>query len=302
MAKKNCLSGYRLLKPDIAINFLKKPHDVFLSQITVDPYVGCYYGCKYCYGIGDEEIPEPYRPKIGVKTNLPNMLKNRLAAFIQKIPVALGAVSEPYQPAEEEFKITRTCIEIIAENNNPLQIFTKSSLILRDMDLISEYSQKDLCAVTVTISTIDKSVNELFEPQAQSVGERLNLISELRRHDVLCGVSLAPIIPYVNDSQRQLEDVFKAVKEVGAEYIIPSGLAIKLKSVEKRIFGILDKHYKGIAGRYKALYDRDYLPALTYSKKIFEHIQKLAEKYKLSLSLPTQEAKPVDTIRIEPLM
>lgn len=268
----------------------------------MDPYVGCYYGCKYCYGIGDEEIPEPYHPKIGVKTNLPNMLKNRLSAFIQKIPVALGAVSEPYQPAEEEFKIARTCIEIIAENSNPLQIFTKSSLILRDVELISEYSQKDLCAVTVTISTIDRSINGLFEPQAQSVGERLNLISELRKHDVLCGVSLAPIIPYVNDLPGQLEDVFKSAKEVGAEYLIPCGLAIKSKVVEKRILDILNKHYQEIAIRYKALYDRDYLPALTYSKRIVGYIQKLAKKYKLSLNLPTQEAKPVDTIRIEPLV
>jgi DNA repair photolyase len=298
---KKSRNNYQLLQPKVTITELDKPHPVFLHKIAVNPYTNCSYGCQYCYAIKDEEINQPYSPRIGVKTNIVYCLKRTLKNIDSPVPVALGTLTDPYQPAEKEFQISRHCLEIIVEKQFPLQIFTKSDLIMRDANILSKYSQKGFCTVMITIPTLEEKLKNKLEPNAPKIEQRLNLISQLREKNILCGILLAPIIPYVNDEPKRLDQIFYTASKIGAEYLIPGGLVLGPEPAKKRMMKLLTKHFGKIAHRYEALYGKDTMPGLTYSNRIMGCVKELSAKYKLPLNLPVRNAKPVTNIRIEPL-
>lgn len=291
---------YRLLQPKDAVCQLKNPHPVFLSQITINPYVGCSYGCPYCYGLKDDEITDTYSPKIGVKTNLPAQLKQKLTSS-PHLPIMLGSTTDPYQPLEEELKITQACIELIAENKVPLQIFTKSSLILRDIDIISRHSKTGLCAVNITLFTLDESIKSIFEPQAPSIESRIKLISKLKEKEIIVGVALIPIIPYINGDIEKISQLIKTIKKHGADYLIPACLVLKPTVVCQRISGLLNRQFTKIVHKYNALYEQGHLPKVTYSNRITKEIIQIAEKNNMPLQVPVSGTSSIDDIRMEPI-
>jgi DNA repair photolyase len=292
---------YHLLQPRYAVTELDRPHPVFLYRLCVNPYTNCVYGCQYCYSVKDEEIPGSYSPQIGVKTNIAYALKKYLANMNMTVPSAIGTLTDPYQPAEKDLLITRRCLELITEKHSPLQIFTKSDLVLRDADLLGDYSRKGFCTVLVTLFTMDRTISGKLEPHAPGIEQRLSLISQLRRKNIICGVLLMPIMPYVNDGPGQLEEVFAAARRHGAEYVIPGGAILRPDNSKERIMKLLDADFNKISHRYEALYDKDTMLPFTYSSRIMEQLRVLSEKYKLPLNLPVENASSAENLRIEPL-
>jgi len=292
----NNLSEYKLIQPRKCINELGKKHQVFLSEMTVNPYNGCHYNCPFCYALS------PGDTKVGIKTNLPSQLKKKLDSLAEKKSIMIGSSTDPYQPLEEKLKLTRCCLEIIIERNFPVQIFTKSSLILRDIDLINKYSKQGLCAVNITIFTLDEEIKNIFEPYSPEIETRLKLVQELHKEGIITGIVFAPILPYINDDLLKIEELFKTAKKFCADYVIPAVLVINSENIRNRIFSILNENFPNIVHRYKALYEENYFPGATYSQRVSSEILSIAEKNKIQLFLPVTGTRKFSDIRMEPLV
>jgi DNA repair photolyase len=194
--------------------------DVGFSQ-SINPYRGCEHGCIYCYARPSHAYLElspglDFETKLFAKTNAAELLRKELARPGYKpSPIALGANTDCYQPIERKHGITRQILEVLAECEHPVSIVTKSALIERDLDLLGPMAAKSLVKVFVSIGTLDRALARKLEPRAASPQRRLDVLRNLSRTKVPCGVMVAALIPALND--KTLEEVLEAAAAAGAK-------------------------------------------------------------------------------------
>ncbi|MDA0814204.1 MAG: PA0069 family radical SAM protein [Verrucomicrobia bacterium] len=188
---------------------------------SLNPYRGCEHGCAYCYARPTHDYLGfntgiDFESKIMVKPDAPALLRKELAASRWKPKVlACSGVTDCYQPIEAKLKITRGCLEVLAEARNPVVIVTKNYLVTRDIDLLSELAVHNAAMVYISLTTLDSELARKLEPRASSPKMRLRAISKLRAAGVRVGVSTAPMIPGLND--HELPALLSAAAEAGAE-------------------------------------------------------------------------------------
>lgn len=192
--------------------------DVFFDR-SINPYRGCEHGCVYCYARPTHSYLNlspglDFETKIIAKRNLAPLLRHELAKprYEPKL-IAIGTVTDCYQPVERELRLTRAAIELMHETNHAFSLVTKSSGVERDLDLIAPMAARGLAAVYVTITTLDPELTRRLEPRAAAPHRRLRLLKTLAEHGVPCGVSLAPQIPFLTDD---MEQVLEAAWDAGA--------------------------------------------------------------------------------------
>lgn len=188
-------------------------------EYALNPYRGCGHACVYCYAPSVIRWEGKWGDIIEVKVNLPRILSRELRAR-KKGVVGLGTVTDPYQPAERKYEITRRCLEILQMHDFPVCIQTKSSLVLRDMELLKEFSNVE---VGVTLTSLNDSVREKMEPGASSVEERLCALSELGKNGINTWVFLGPVMPYITDAEALVD----AIAEVKPRYVLVDKLRLK---------------------------------------------------------------------------
>ena len=204
--------------PKTIISRNKSPDVPF--EYSVNPYKGCEHGCVYCFarpshGYLGLSPGLDFETKIFYKPEAAKLLKSELSRKNYECkPIALGINTDSYQPAEKNLKITRSLLEVLYEFNHPVSIVTKSSRILRDLDILSPMADKRLVNVLVSITTLDKQLARIMEPRASSPINRLSVIKAMSENHIPCGVLFSPIIPAINDSE--LEAIFSAASENGA--------------------------------------------------------------------------------------
>ncbi|HWV17135.1 MAG TPA: PA0069 family radical SAM protein [Rhodocyclaceae bacterium] len=187
---------------------------------TINPYRGCEHGCIYCYARPSHAYLGyspglDFETKILYKPDAVAVLKNELSKPAYACaPIALGMNTDAWQPAERKLGITRGILELLTECKHPVGMVTKSALILRDLDLLAAMAQERLCHVAVTITTLDAELARQSEPRAASPARRLEVVRELSRAGIPVGVSIAPIMPALND--HELESIMGAALEAGA--------------------------------------------------------------------------------------
>ncbi len=190
-------------------------------RFSFNPYRGCEHGCIYCYARPTHEYLSfspglDFETKIMVKENAPALMrKTFLSKKWEPQPIAFGAVTDCYQPAERRLLITRRCLEVCAEFRNPVAIVTKSALIVRDVDLLADLARDQAAGVFVSITTLDPNLARRMEPRAATPEARLRVIRELNDAGVPAGVMFAPTIPGLND--HEMADVLEAAAAVGAK-------------------------------------------------------------------------------------
>lgn len=174
---------------------------------SINPYRGCEHGCVYCYARPTHEYLGfsaglDFETKILVKEDAPTLLRHELSArkYVPQV-LALCGVTDAYQPVERHLKLTRRCLEVLAEFRNPVGIVTKSKLVTRDLDLLTELASHNAAAVFVSITTLDADVQRVLEPRAPHPSARLEAVELLARAGVPVGVFLAPIIPGLTDHE-----------------------------------------------------------------------------------------------------
>lgn len=291
--------NHYFLQPKKIIKRIQEPHPQFLNNAFVDPYSGCEFGCLYCYGIKEDILDEGEGPspfKVGIKTSCAAGLKKECAAFPSSVDkpasIGIGFASDPYQPCEEEFRLSQRCLEILAESGVPIQIITKSELVLRDAKILAELSEKGLCVVSVSLFTLNEKISRIFEPRVPPPSERLELIQRLRRENIAAGAVLMPIVPYLSDSEDVFDEIFAALRSRDALYCVPGILSLKQLHVRRRVLKLLREKFPYEHDRIDALYGRMGEPHLQYCEKIEKSLKECSEKYQIPTVLPVEGIKP----------
>jgi DNA repair photolyase len=187
---------------------------------SLNAYRGCEHGCIYCYARPSHAYLNlspglDFETKLFAKPDAAKLLRAELAKPSYRCsPIALGSNTDPYQPIEREWKITRQILEVLAECRHPVSIVTKSSLVERDIDLLVQLAQEDMVQVFISVTTLDAEVARKMEPRAASPRRRLRAIQALNEAGVPCGVFVAPVIPFLTDAE--MENILQVANEHGA--------------------------------------------------------------------------------------
>jgi DNA repair photolyase len=189
---------------------------------SINPYRGCSHGCIYCYARPTHEFLGfsaglDFETKIFVKEDAPDLLRKELSAKrYQPVTLSISGVTDCYQPAERQFRLTRRCLEVLAEFGNPCGVITKSHLVTRDLDVLSDLARRNLTVVILSVTTLNADLSSRMEPRAASPGRRLAAIEELSRAGIPTGVMVAPVVPGLTD--HEMPSILKAAAGAGARF------------------------------------------------------------------------------------
>jgi DNA repair photolyase len=229
--------------------------------------MGCAHRCTFCYVRGfekraDRPSDDRYGRSIRVKTNVVEVLRRELRRRSWAGEgVVIGAATDPYQPAEGRFRLTRGCIEALGEARNPISIITRGPLIVRDIDVLSEASRRADVTINVSIPTLDPEIWRRTEPGTAPPRQRLRAISRLVDAGIDVGVGMAPILPGLSDRPELLADVVRAARDAGATGIW-TGLLNLRPGTREHFLENLARDWPELLPRYERLYaGRAYLPA-----------------------------------------
>ena len=255
--------------------------DWFWNRYGVNPYRGCQFACNYCDAITEKYlVHESYKDFsriIYVKKNAPEILGKEVKKLKPDV-VAMSGVTDPYQPAEKKYELTRKMLEILAEHRFPVHIITKSDLVLRDADLLREIAKQTWCTVSLTIITFNKELLPYLEPFAPSPERRLDAVDKLNREGIPAGVDFTPIVPYLLDGPENIEEVIKRASEC-AQYIL-IGAAMTLRSNQRiRFFELLKTNFPELVEKYKNLYGEKENPPQDYIVRLNGLAFEFCKKY-----------------------
>ena len=257
---------YKIINCDSVLKKIIKKDSLFHGNYCADPYQNCEFGCHYC----DSSLEKT----IYVKANVIDILKKEIE-HIKKGRIIIGSVHDPYQNLEKKFKLTRTILETLKDLEFPCHILTKSPLILRDIDLLSQIE----CMITISISSLDDQVVRIFEPEVPSPYERLQTVQNLRNQGIISGVALIPMLPYIVDTE--LESIVKAAHSVDAQYLLHKHL--ELKGDQEQLFrNLIEAHYPHLLSNYDLLYDNDFNPREEYIQELNSTLSGYCKKCKIS--------------------
>src|SRR5437867_6786785 len=189
---------------------------------SLNPYMGCVHRCTFCYVRAfelraDRPFDDRYGTSIGVKINVAEVLRRELARpSWERESVAIGAATDPYQPAEGRYRLTRACLEALRDASNPFSIITRGPLIVRDVDVLAEAARRSSVSVTFSVPTVDDEVWRRTEPGTSHPRQRLRALRTLVDAGVKASVGMAPILPGISDRPEQLEEVVRAARDPGA--------------------------------------------------------------------------------------
>ena len=253
---------------------------------SLNPYMGCVHRCTFCYvrhfeRRSDRPSDDRYGTSIRVKTNIAEVLRRELArASWEHEHVAIGAATDPYQPAEGKYRLTRGCLEALRDAYNPFSIITRGPMIVRDVDVLVEASKRASVAVTFSVPTLDEDVWRKTEPSTAHPRQRLRALKQLVDAGVKAGVGMAPILPGISDSPGQLREVVRAAREAGATGIWANLLFLR-PGTREHFLEHLAEDWPEQLPLYEQLYaGRAYLGAAE-SKPAREEVRRLARELEI---------------------
>jgi DNA repair photolyase len=269
-----------------ALNLSKIPG----MDYCLNPYVGCIHGCIYCYAtfmkrfrnhpvestLSRDPTREEWGSFVDVKINFAEVLRKEVSR--KKVGmVAIGTVQDAYQPIEAKYCLTRQSIEILNEHNFPFEVLTKSSLVVRDIDLFK--NNKD-ASVELTITTIDDRVRRIFEPRASSVLSRLQTLLKLLDNNIATTVFFGPVLPYFSDSPTEIRKFFALMQKMGVKRILVDKLNYLETKINRIIRAISNPYPKAIAYYRNIIRDQT-----VYKISLRQRIEEIAGDFKLTVGV-----------------
>lgn len=260
---------------------------------TINPYRGCEFGCKYCYARYTHEYMEidgrEFERRIFVKQDAPAVLPQELyrkysfqsAASGGTKPdhIAIGTATDPYQPAEKEYGVTRACLEELAKHDGlSISIITKSNQIVRDIDVLKRIAQRSSLYLNITVTTLRARLARLLEPRAPRPDLRLSAISQLRDAGLDVGVSASPLLPGITDGEGELESVAAATRTAGAQWFF-SGVLFLMPSSSRIFLPFLREKFPRLARQYDQWYSHNGYAPEDYRKKISDRVKRIRNEY-----------------------
>lgn len=241
-------------------------------------YRGCSHGCIYCdsrskcYGMTHEF------EDIEVKINAPELLERALRKKKSRCMIGTGAMCDPYLHIEEKLRLTRQCLAIIERYGFGATVLTKSSRILRDLDLLRSINEKAKCVVQMTLTTYDEDLCRIVEPNVSTTAERFNVLKTMRDENIPTVVWLCPILPFINDDERNLAGILEDCVEAGVKGIMNFGMGLTLREGDREYFyDALDRHFPGLKERYITIYGNAYEIASPNSARLYKMFRSTCE-------------------------
>ncbi len=251
---------------------------------TINPYRGCEFACKYCYARYTHEFMEmrdgaDFEQKIFIKQHAADLLRQELRHVKPGEEIAIGTATDPYQPAERRFEVTRAILEEFSRHQGfQIGIVTKSNLVVRDADLLRAVAANNKVFVNITITTLNTDLARILEPRAPRPDLRLQAMKQLNQAGVKAGVICAPVLPGITDSPRDLEALVRAVAEAGGKYIFANSLFLKPCSAAV-FLPFLEKEFPQLVESYRERFkDRAFL-STPYRKRLSQLMARLRQKY-----------------------
>jgi DNA repair photolyase len=251
---------------------------------AINPYRGCEFACKYCYARYTHEFMElrdgvDFERKIFIKQQAAELLRHELKKVKPGEQIAIGTATDPYQPAERRFEVTRAILEELARHSGlEIGIVTKSNLVTRDAEVLRQVAEKNEVFVSVTVTTVDVELARKLEPRAPRPDLRLEAVRQLNLAGLNAGVICAPVLPEITDKPRDLESLVKAAREAGAKYIYANPLFLKPCSAAV-FLPFLEQEFPALVEVYRARYrDRAFLPK-GYAERLSHLMRALRDKY-----------------------
>jgi DNA repair photolyase len=266
---------------------------------TINPYRGCEFGCRYCYARYTHEFMEmrdgmEFEQKIYVKQHTAELLRHDLRKVKPGESITLGTATDPYQPAERRYEVTRGLLEEFARHcGHELGIVTKSDLITRDIDILRKISKNNVLSIHVTVTTLDADLARILEPRAPRPDLRIDAVRELSQAGITAGVSCSPVLPGITDSPANLEAVVRAAADAGARHIFAGPLFLKPCSAAV-FLPFLGEHFPQLVENYRQRYqDRSFLPP-SYGKRIAQLVGRFRRKYGIQRADPRRETSSAE--------
>lgn len=233
---------------------------------SLNPYQGCVHACVYCFArahakLADRDPGEGFSADIGVKVNVAEVLRHELSRpSWRHEQVAFGTATDPYQPIEGRYRLTRRCLEALRDHWTPVGLITKGTMVVRDADVLAELSARAETRVCFSVPTVDEQVWRVSEPGTPPPRQRLRALKILAASGINAGVGMAPILPGISDSPAQLEATVAAAADAGAAFLWGNLVYLK-PGTREHFFQFLDREYPHLRPQYDRLYPGPYAPA-----------------------------------------
>jgi len=231
---------------------------------SLNPYMGCVHRCTYCYvrayeRRADRPSDDRYGQSIRVKVNIAEVLRRELARPAwRREEVAVGAATDPYQPVEGKYRLTRRCIEVFAAARNPFSLITRGPMIVRDVDVLQDAARRAEVGISFSIPTLDPDIWRKTEPGTAPPRQRLRALRTLVDAGIDVGVGIAPVLPGISDRPELLEDVARAARDAGATSVWCNVLFLR-PGTREHFLESLARDWPEMLARYERLYSQPYL-------------------------------------------
>lgn len=277
---------------------------------SINPYTGCAFGCAYCYAryahryvmerASDaermrEELSSAYMQmppwlaferNIFVKTNAAEVLQRALRhgsdkhmKLLDGETILIGSATDPYQPAERKFRVTRQVLEVLSEHPGlSIRIITKSPLITRDIDVLSRINRISDLGISISLITLKRDLARRLEPRSPTPDSRIRALGRLREAGIDAGINCMPVLPGITDNPSELEDLVKRASQAGATYVAATTLRLRA-SARQRYLPFIEQEFPHLAERYRNTYARDFNAGKKYREGLHNFFQKLCRKY-----------------------
>jgi DNA repair photolyase len=269
---------------------------------TVNPYRGCAHSCHYCFARAyhaylDLGIGEDFSSKIVVKTNVVEVLRRELASpRWGGEAIAMGTATDPYQHCEGRYRLTRGVVEALADFQNPLSILTKSTMIVRDLDVFRGLAEVAPLTVSMSVGTLDEDVRRVVEPGTPPGARRLEILGRFAEAGIRTGVLVAPILPGLTDDEEHLDEVLAGCAEAGVGHA--AGIVLHVRpSIREHFMPWVKRAYPWLYPRYVELYGRRAYAPKAYQEEVSERFARLRLRHGLTGS----SSRPVPPRRQEQL-
>ncbi len=240
------------------IGRVKGPDDWFGLYYNMNLYRGCQHQCIYCDSRSECYQIEDFNHDVLIKANAIELLSRELRGKRVVGTIGTGSMNDPYMPLEADVRLTRRALEVIAEFGFPVHVITKSDLVLRDIDLLEKISHTTYAAVTFTITTADDALSKRLEPGAPVSSRRLAALQVLRQRGILAGITLMPVLPFIEDTEENIRAIVGLGQAAGSTYILPAfGMTLRDRQ-RAYYYGKLDQLFPGLRVRYEKAFGERY--------------------------------------------